>query len=272
MPMKAIPPLTPREHLFLWLMAQGYTPSKAASEIGITPHLTRCLGTRVRAKMGALTNAHAVALAYQRDMLGEYLECGSERGYRAHVGRSEDPSGCRACRRAHTEYVERNEELPRYFKQIKFTEGELRLLRSMDSGRSQEEMAKVWGVTRKRVEALATQVFKKLDVTQYPPQARRRAALDEARRRGLLRPVPGKPAPKPPVKRKPPQLTVLELKMLKAVDGHSISEAGEELGYPRAQVASRLARIYQKLEVDHLPRDQRRPAALAKVRDQFDRV
>lgn len=272
--MNQIPPLTPREHQFLWLMSQGFTPSKAAPELGISPHLTRCLGTRVRAKMGAATNAHAVALAYRADMLGEYLECGSERGYRTHLARNEDASECRACRRAHAEYVERNEGMPRHFKQIAFTEAELRLLRSMDSGRSQHEMAKVWGVSRKRVEALATQVFKKLDVSHIPQQARRRSALDEARRRGLLRPVPGRTAPAVPVqsRRRATALTPLEAKMLRAVDGQSLSEAGEELGYPRAQLASRLARIYVKLEVDHLPRDQRRLAALAKARPLLEQV
>jgi hypothetical protein len=74
------------------------------------------------------------------------------------------------------------------------------------------------------------------------------------------------------VQRKQVMLTLLELKMLKAVDGQSLSEAGEELGYPRQQLGSRLARIYVKLGVDHLPRDQRRLAAIAKARPQFDRL
>lgn len=255
------PALTRREHRFLWLMSQGYTPDQAGMLMSISG--TASVGSRMRGKLGALTNAHAVAVAYQRDMLGPYEECGSERGYRAHGGRHEDC--CRACRRAHAEYVERNQDMPAYQSRIALTEAEHRLLRAWDAGRSNVQVRQNWNVSVKTLEGLTTAVYRKLDVRHLPVQGRRYAALDEGRRRGLLRPR------EQPVlvlaQRQAPPLSDLEIRTLGAVaDGATLAEAGVVLTIPRQQVSSRLARIYKKLDVVHLPSGERREAALAAAR------
>lgn len=259
---QSCPALTRREHRFLWLVSQGYTPDQAGMLMGISG--TASVGSRMRSKLNARTNAHAVAVAYQRDMLGPYEECGSERGYRAHGGRHEDC--CRACRRAHAEYVERNQDMPAYQSRIALTEAEHRLLRAWDAGRSNVQVRQNWGVSVKTLEGLTTSVYRKLDVRHLPVQGRRYAALDEGRRRGLLRPR------EQPVlvlkERKAPPLSDLELTTLAAVaGGATLAEAGLVLSIPRQQVSSRLARIYKKLDVVHLPSGDRREGAVKAARN-----
>lgn len=254
---QSCPALTRREHRFLWLVAQGYTPDQAGMMMSISG--TASVGSRMRLKLGANTNAHAVAIAYQRDMLGPYEDCGSEHGYRSHVGRHED--ACRACRRAHADYVERNQDMPAYTSRITLTEAEHRLLKAWDAGRSNAQVRQNWNVSVKTIEGLTTSVYRKLDVRHLPVQGRRYAALDEGRRRGWLR-----PRPQPVLvlaERKAPGLSDLEIQTLAAVaGGATLAQAGDVLSIPRQQVSSRLARIYKKLDVVHLPSGERRAAAV----------
>lgn len=253
--------LTRREHRFLWFITQGYTPEQAGTLMKISG--TASVGSRMRDKLGARTNAHAVALAYQREMVGPYEDCGSEHGYRSHTGRHED--ACRACRRAHTEYVERNVGGPAYARHVQLTEAEHRLLKAWDSGRTTVQIRQNWGVSIKTVEGLSTALYRKLDVAHLPVQGRRYAALDEGRRRGWLRPV--QPLTLVLPDKQAPVLTGLEVRTLAAFSGGaSLAQAGEVLGIPRSQVSSRLARIYKKLDVVRVDVEGRRDAALLEAR------
>lgn len=47
-----------------------------------------------------------------------------------------------------------------------------------------------------------------------------------------------------------------------AADGAPLRVVGERLGTTRVQAASLLSRAYERLDVAHLPRDQRRTAAV----------
>ncbi|MBA2951624.1 LuxR C-terminal-related transcriptional regulator [Streptomyces himalayensis] len=47
-----------------------------------------------------------------------------------------------------------------------------------------------------------------------------------------------------------------------AADGAPLAEVARRLGTTRPQIAARLAEAYQRLDVTHLPRDERRAAAI----------
>ena len=51
-----------------------------------------------------------------------------------------------------------------------------------------------------------------------------------------------------------------------AADGAPLAEVARRLGTTRPQVAARLSDAYQRLDVTHLPRDQRRQAAVQAAR------
>lgn len=257
--------LTTREHHYLWLMAQGYTPREAQTVLG-----TRCtpsLSTRVRDKLSAQTMEQAVYLACQLDLLGPNVECGSLRGYRLHRGRTED--ACRACLRAFQEYCLRNDTVT--IRRVVLTEAETRLLRAFDSGRTPRQIARNWNVTEGAVARLRTSVYRKLDVAHLPQGHRMQAALEEGRRLGVLIP---KAVPNPVFKRNPRRwgttdLTELETRTLAVLArGCSLAEAGRELGgIPGSSVSSRLAIIYRKMDVLDHGHGGRREAAIKEARN-----
>jgi DNA-binding CsgD family transcriptional regulator len=254
---------TAREHKYLWLMAQGYTPRQAQPILGTTS--TPSLSTRVRDKLGALTMEQAIYLACQRDLLGPYEECGSMRGYRAHRGRHEDP--CRACHREFLEYTERNETI--IVKRVDLSEAEVRLLRAFDSGRSFRQVSKNWGCSSRTLDDVRTSLYRKLDVSHLPHKVRYIAALDEGRRLGFLVPeaMPNLKFHRSPRRWGTTDLTDLEVRTLAALSaGASLSEAGTLLGIPGSSVSSRLARIYKKLGVLDHGHGLRREAAIKEAR------
>ena len=61
-------PLTAREREILTMLADGHTGRQAARELGISLHTLRWHTDSARAKLGARTIAHAVAL-FHRDRL-----------------------------------------------------------------------------------------------------------------------------------------------------------------------------------------------------------
>lgn len=255
--------LTRRERKYLWLMAQGYTPSEAKVILRISATPSLC--TRVRDKLGATTMENAIYLACQRDLLGPHEECGTMQGYRAHRGRHED--ACRACHREYLEYSER--QGTSIVKKVDLTEAEVRLLRAFDSGRTFKQVLIKWQCSPHTLRDLRASLYRKLDVAHLPQAARYPAALAEGRRLGYL--IPDKVV-NPLFKRNPRRwgttdLTDLEVRTLAAVSGGaSLSEAGKVLNIPGSSVSSRLARIYKKLGVLDHGHGLRREAALKEAR------
>ena len=257
-------PLTYREHRYLWLIAvQGLTPREAFAEMGCKS--SPSVNTRILDKLNARRIEQAIFFAGQLDLIGPYADCGTMPGYRAHGGRHEDP--CRACRRWRREYQERSgcAGVPR---PVPLTEAELRLLRSFDSGRSFKATLETWGCSRARLDYVRTSLYRKLDVAHLPQGAKFKAAVEEGRRRGLLRPVA-------PLRREPnsrrwgtTDLTELELSTLRYLaKGLSLMETGREFGIPGSSVSARLSIIYRKLDVMHVPRGlSRREAAITEAR------
>ena len=259
-------PLSRREHEYLWLISQGHTFSQAFAIIGVSPQPSTV--TRIKGKLGAHTMEHAVFLAVTLDLIGAQPRCGTLDGYRDHYGRLGDRDPCRACRRAFTEYAER-QEAP-VLKAVPLTEPELRMLRAFDSGRTFKQILANWGCSRRTLDDVRINLYRKLDVAHLPQQSKQTAALEAGRRLGYLRPAP-LPAPEliEPVPVQPRPLTELEVKTLAVLaGGASLREAGVELGIAGAAVSSKLARIYRKLGVLHHVHGERREAAVKEARNQ----
>lgn len=259
-------PLTRREHRYLWLLSQGFTMAEAAKFLGLSGGGLRKLGHTVRAKISARTSAHAVAVALSSALIGPEEECGTLDGYAAHRRVPQDP--CAACRRAHTERAERKYAYGLAHRTIRFSAQEARLLQEFAAGMTRADVAARWGSCRDTVDRVARSLYLKLDVAHYPPPRRRREALREARRYGLVPPMPQAPegsgtvyvrADRPPV---PTTLTTLEKEiLLTACTGLSLAEMSRVTGRSRSCLASHLSRIYRKLGVVDAPVHRRRSAA-----------
>lgn len=61
--------LTPSERKVLKLIAMGYTQVEAAEQLGKSKETTRKQMKAARARLGAKTNAHAVAIAVSLDLI-----------------------------------------------------------------------------------------------------------------------------------------------------------------------------------------------------------
>lgn len=258
-------PLTAREHEYLWLISQGHTPKQAFVLMGCGQSPSTAM--RIKRKLGAHTMEHAVFLAVSRDLIGEHPRCGTLDGYREHYRRG-DKDPCRACRRAFSEYADR-QEAP-VLKAVTLTEPELRMLKAFASGRTFKQILANWGCSRRTLDGVRMSLYRKLDVTHLPQQSKQSTAVDVGRRLGYLRPV-RMPVPEPvltlPGQTRP--LTELEVKTLGVLaEGASLREAGAELGIPGSSVSSKLARIYSKLGVLHHPHGERREAAVKEARNQ----
>lgn len=259
-------PLSPREHTFLWLIANGHT-SAEAGEILKTRAVYE-ISTRLRTKLNVRTLAHAAYRAGELDIIGPHESCGTMAGYRAHQGRHDEP--CRACCRVFAAYCERNATTTARPRRPDLNAAELRLLRAFDSGRTFKQVCANWDLSPHYLARVRTSLYRKLDVAHLAQGARYQAALAEGRRYGLLHPRRVRPlvvkASRNPRRWGTTDLTPLQVKVLAATVNSSLTEAGRALGIPSPQVSSHLARIYRKLDVLHLPREQRRAAAIETAR------
>lgn len=258
-------PLTTREHRYLWLISQGHTPRETFQLMGTGS--SPSLATRVKNKLQARTMEHAVFLAVSHDLIGPGMHCGTLDGYREHQSRG-DREPCRACRRAFSEYAER-QGTP-VLQKVRLTEPELRLLQCFDAGRTFKQVLENWGCSRRTLDQVRLDLYRKLDVSHLPQQAKQCAALEAGRRLGyLVCPVhPPLPGPVGPARRSVP-LTELETRTLALLaQGCSLREAGQELGIAGSAVSARLARIYEKLDVLHHGHGERREAAVKQARAQ----
>jgi len=66
-------PLTAREQTVIGLLATGLTIPQVAGALQISRHTARAHADEVRAKLGASTIAHAVAICYQHGILDSTL-------------------------------------------------------------------------------------------------------------------------------------------------------------------------------------------------------
>lgn len=62
--------LTPRERDILELTAAGLTQAEIAVDLGLTASTIQQRAAAMRRRLGAKSMAHAVAIAYQRGLLG----------------------------------------------------------------------------------------------------------------------------------------------------------------------------------------------------------
>jgi DNA-binding CsgD family transcriptional regulator len=243
-------------------MAQGYTPREAGKIMGTLA--TPSLSTRLRNKLGASTTAHAVFLACQWNLIGPREECGRLSGLHKHRDSREDL--CNACRVFYADYTERtNTPLLR---QEPLSRAEVQLLRAYDAGRTFNQILENWGCSRRTLDDVRTNLYRKLDVGHLPQSIKYHAALDEGRMRGYLRPVrPERPPNLNPRRWGTTDLTELEQRTLSALTGgNSLAQAGLILGIPGSAVSARLARIYKKLGVLDQPHGHRREAAFAEAK------
>jgi DNA-binding CsgD family transcriptional regulator len=256
--------LSHREHQYLWLVSQGHTPRQAFQVMGTGS--APSVATRIKKKLSARTMEHAVFIGVMSDLLGPFMYCGTLDGYREHQSRG-DTDPCRACRRAFTEYAER-QQTP-VLKKVILTDPELKLLRQFDSGRSFKDVLRIWGCSRRTLDGVRMSLYRKLDVTHLPQQSKQATAVETGRRLGYLRPEPFLPLEEIVIKAEQPRLTELEVRTLGLLGaGASLREAGEVLGIAGSAVSSKLARIYEKLDVLHHAHGERREAALHAARQQ----
>ena len=259
---ESIPVLTRYQRRALWLLSQGHTPSSAAALLAVPRQSVTDALYHARRKLGAKTNAQAVLVAYVRGVIGEHEDCGSRETYVRHRARDED--ACPACLRANRAWIEQAPSAAP--SRVQLTDPQVRLIRAFHVGRTQRQIRMLWGLSRSQVERQVTALYAALGVAGEPREVRRERALEVALRQGYLSPdAPRKPCPAlPPVASR---LTPTELKVLAAVDGRTLREAAALLGTERTTVSSHLNRAYTKLGVGHLPRREKREAALKAARD-----
>lgn len=260
----ALTALSHREHQYLWLVSQGHTPRQAFQVMGTGS--APSVATRIKKKLNARTMEHAIFIGAMSDLIGPFMHCGTLDGYREHQGRG-DTDPCRACRRAFTEYAER-QQTP-VLRKVILTEPELKLLRQFDSGRNFKAVLGIWGCSRRTLDGVRMSLYRKLDVTHLPQQSKQATAVEIGRRLGYLRPEPNPLPQEIVIKVEQPRLTELEVRTLGLLaSGASLREAGEVLGIAGSAVSSKLARIYEKLDVLHHAHGTRREAAVNIARAQ----
>jgi DNA-binding NarL/FixJ family response regulator len=218
--------------------------------------------TAIRRKLSARTNAQAALLGYLAGAIGLHEDCGTRTAYLRHGDADEDP--CPACKAANFRWLKQQSEPRREVQPL--TDVQVRILKAFHCGRSHRDLQSLWGVSRSTLHRQVADMYVRLCVDTEPREIRRERALQEAQRLGLLSLQTPPRKPLPPLPPRPGQLTELELKTLRAVDGWTLTEAAVRLGIPRTSVSSRLHNIYRKLGIMHLPRGEKRAAALAVVR------
>lgn len=90
-----VPPLDDREVEFLERLGLGETLEQIATAWRIGPSGARSFAERLRKKMGAKTNPHAVFLAVQAKILDPSRRHGDHAGFAAHRYYGEEP--CEEC-------------------------------------------------------------------------------------------------------------------------------------------------------------------------------
>jgi DNA-binding CsgD family transcriptional regulator len=263
MPRKTRPVLSPVQHHYLWLRATGKTERDAQKILGTTA--TYGITARIVAKFAAGTLTHAVYLAVQLDMIGPRLECGSYPGVLLHQKAREDL--CRACLRANGIEIEREKD--RADDPPVLTDLERRYLDLMAEGLSFSAINMTMVRKRDSLIAVRSGLYRKLGVSDGPKQHKAYRALEEARAYGLI-PMrgPRRPLRTEVLRPRVTKLTDLEVRTLAALtEDQTLVTAGAALGIKPGHVSSRLAIIYRKLDVNHLPRDDKRAAAVKEARN-----
>lgn len=249
--------LNPRQRRILWFLSQGATTPEIAAVLGTTPTAVKSSAANFYHRLGVRNAAHAVAYALVNGIIGPYEDCGTAAAYHRHYDRDEPL--CPACRLGNAQRLKSPEVSAG---SVTLTTPQLRLLKAFDAGRTHEQLADAWGVSRSTVERLVTSVYISLGVQELPRQLRRTAALDRARRLRFLSPVPPPvAAPRPYGSVRP--LTPGETRVLTVMSrGISLTQGADVLGVPRSTVATRLTSAYRNLDVLHLPRLNRRREAI----------
>lgn len=247
----------------LWYLSQGYTVAETAEAMDVARQSVTDSLSHTRRKLGARTHAQAVLLAYLGGHIGQYADCGSRETYVRHRARDED--ACPACLRANREWVLNGGRTGR--DPVPLTEEQVRLVRALHVGRTQPQLRALWGVSKGTMQRAVTALYTALGVAEYPREVRRERALEVAMQQGYLSPA-ARPLPYPALPATGAKLSPAEQRVLAAVEGRTLTETGRFLGMQRTTVSSHLNRVYRKLGVAHLPRKEKREAALKEARNQ----
>lgn len=254
--------LTAYQRRVLWLLSQGHTVSEAAQVIGTARQSVTDAALYGRRKLNVRTNEQAVLRAYLDGHIGPYEDCGSRETYLRHQSLDED--ACPACKRANREWLDGLGTRPQ--EPVPLTDPQVRLIRALHVGRTQQQVRILWGLSRGQMERMVMDMYRRLGVSGMPRELRRERSLQAALDQGYLSPSAVRvPCPELPAQGR--RLSPTEAKVLAAVDGRTLSEAAEFLGTERTTVSSHLNRAYIKLGLGHLPRNGKRPVALRKARE-----
>ena len=90
-----VPSLTPHQREYLERLARGETAQQIAKDWHYEQSGSRSIATRIRKKLGAKTNTHAVFIAVQLKILDPSRRHGDHAGFAAHRYYGEEP--CKAC-------------------------------------------------------------------------------------------------------------------------------------------------------------------------------
>jgi DNA-binding CsgD family transcriptional regulator len=260
-------PLSHTEHRFLWRLAHGMTSQEAGADLQLpTWDSARNTAHRIRSRLDARTNAHAVYVAMSIPLLGPHEECGWLRGRRTHLKLQEEI--CRACRAEQARALQRSgRPAPAV---LTLTPPERALVQQLAGDRPAMSVRTPHCRSQSELLRQLPALYLKFNVDHYPPTMRREALLEEVHLRGLFT-LNKPPAYRPPGPRCPDGivwLTPKERAALEAVaDGSSLSVACVRLGLKRDALASKLSLIYNKMGLRSLPRDEKRAAALKAARD-----
>lgn len=258
------PLLSIRQRYVLWLMSQGYSTVSAGQQFH--PPLKKnviidcCL--HIRRRLGVRTTAQAVAVGIHTGEIGPYRDCGSRQTYLRHLDNDED--ACTACRNANRRWLKEQASPPSPARPL--TPVQIKIIRAFDAGRSHRDLQAGWGVSRAKLHRAVADMYIRLGVSQVPRQDRREAALAEARRRGHLRRDATELRPVRTLNASD-KLTLKQQRILFAVQptpegAVSLAQAARNIGITRTSLSTRLCEIYRKLDVTHLPRCEKRTAAL----------
>lgn len=256
--------LTPFQRRALWLLGQGHTPTTASACMGCSRSTFNEAVRNACVNMRASTSAQAVLRAYLAGQTGLREDCGTRSAYVRHMDAGED--ACPRCRLANDAWLKR-QSAPL----IPLTEADVRLLKSLYAGRSLREIEDAWNISASTMQRAVRGLYERLGVTDdVPVPERRLKAYELGIERGVLTPV------KPPYKRPSrarsgarSRLAPSEIRVLRAAaGGQSLQQVALRLNLRRTDVSSTLSRAYRKLDLTHLPVQDRRTEAVRRARAQ----
>lgn len=253
--------LTERQRRVLWLLSTGHTYDSIARDLRSHPVNVRKSATRIYSLMDASTAAQAVRNGLLHGHIGPDEDCGtSVAAYRRHIKRDEPV--CVACKRGNRERMDA--DAARRIRPVELSKPQLRLLQALDAGRTRDQVADRWGISRELVKRLITATYAELGVNNVPLPARREAALREARARGLLRaPV----VPHPRTEKAPVRLSDTHVRILLSMEsGATLAQTSQRLNMRQGTCATRLSEAYRRLDVGWMDKGTRLPAALRRAR------